>query len=158
VKLVNCIVATLCTTMNQFLTCKRRIRYKYHIIKLLQLTLVMLCQIRQFLNIVCKYMCFFVAVSMWLRECCHACSWCFMLLLLMLYTTITFMTNTCYSFLFVPFEPFQRKPKLAQQQVALGHGRLRPRCHHLAKWTKHTRRLLFWPILLHYVIHKTRSK
>ena len=41
-------------------------------------------------------------------------------------------------------------------------GTLRPQCRHLANWTKHTRRLWFWPIRFivwkHDVIHKTRNK
>jgi len=46
---------------------------------------------------------------------------------------------------------------------AVGDGRLRPlRCRHLANWTKHMRRLWFWPVhsimWKHDVIHKTGSR
>jgi len=47
------------------------------------------------------------------------------------------------------------------QQDAVGDGRLRPRCRHLANRTKHTHRLWFWPISFivwkHDVIPKTES-
>ena len=48
-----------------------------------------------------------------------------------------------------------------RKQDAVGDSRLRPRCCHLANWTKHTRRLWFLPIRSimwkHDIIHKTRS-
>jgi len=47
------------------------------------------------------------------------------------------------------------------KQDAVGGSRLRPRCRYTANWTKHTRRLWFWPIrsimLKHGVIRKTRN-
>jgi len=31
------------------------------------------------------------------------------------------------------------------EQDAVGDDRLRPRCSHMANWTKHARRIWFWP-------------